>query len=61
LAVFGLAAGGVLPLLYTTRRIGLVAETYTADVEWLWGLWLMMAGLLVTAVASRWMGASPPD
>ena len=60
LAVFGLAAGGVLPLLYTTRRSGLVAETYTADVERLRGLWLMMARLLVTAVPSRRMGASPP-
>jgi hypothetical protein len=58
LAVLGLASGGVLPLLYTTRRIGLVAEAYTADVEWLWGLWLMMAGLLVAAVGSRWMGTS---
>jgi hypothetical protein len=58
LAVLGLALGGVLPLLYTTRRIGLVAEAYTADVEWLWGLWIMMAGLLVAAVGSRWMGTS---
>jgi len=56
LAVLGLAAGGALPLIYTTGRIGLVAETYTADVEWLWGLWLMAAGLVLAAVGSRWMG-----
>jgi hypothetical protein len=58
LAVLGLATGGALPLLYTTRRIGLVAEAYTTDVEWLWGLWLMAAGLLLAAVGSPWMGAS---
>lgn len=58
LAVLGLALGGALPLAYTTRRIGLVAEAYTADVDWQWGLWLMLTGLLVAAIGSRWMGAS---
>ncbi|MGB8329477.1 MAG: hypothetical protein WCE62_05070 [Polyangiales bacterium] len=56
-AVFGLAVGGALPLLYTTRRIGLVAEGFTADVEWRWGLSLMLAGLLVVALGARRMGA----
>jgi hypothetical protein len=55
-AVLGLALGGALPLIYTTRRIGLVADAYTADVEWLWGLWLMVAGLLVAALGSRRIG-----
>ena len=55
-AVLGLALGGALPLIYTTRRIGLVADAYTADVEWLWGLWLMVAGLLVAALGSRSIG-----
>lgn len=49
-AVFGLAAGGALPLIYTTRRIGVVADAYTADVQWSWGLWLMVAGLLLAAL-----------
>jgi hypothetical protein len=58
LAVFGLAAGGALPLIYTTRRIGLVADAYAADVQWSWGLWLMVAGLLMAALGARRIGAS---
>jgi hypothetical protein len=56
-AVLGLAAGGALPLIYTARRIGLVAGGYATDVEWRWGLWLMAAGLLLAAFGSRRMGA----
>ena len=56
LAALGLALGGALPLLYTTRRIGRVADAYTADVEWQWGLWLMVVGLLVAAFGSSTMG-----
>ena len=55
-AVLGLAAGGVLPLVYTIRRIGLVADVHASGVEWLWGLWLMVAGLLVAAFGSRGLG-----
>jgi len=55
-AVFGLAAGGGLPLIYTTRRIGLMADVQAAEVEWLWGLWVMVAGLLVVAFSSRRFG-----
>lgn len=56
-AVLGLAVSGGLPLLYTTRRIGLVAEAHDAGVHWLWGLWLMLAGLLVAAIASSRLGS----
>ena len=56
-AVLGLAVSGALPLLYTTRRIGAVAEAHDAGLHWLWGLWLMLAGLLVTAIASRGLGS----
>jgi hypothetical protein len=55
-AVFGLAVGGGLPLIYTTLRIGLMADVQAAQVEWLWGLWLMVAGLLVAAFSSRGFG-----
>lgn len=55
-AVLGLALGGALPLIYTTRRIGLVADAYTSDVEWLWGLWLMVAGLVISGVGSGRLG-----
>jgi len=48
-------------LIYTTRRIGLVAESYTSNVEWLWGLWLMAAGLVVAAFGSRRLGATRRD
>jgi hypothetical protein len=57
-AVLGLAVGGALPLIYTTRRIGLVAEAHTAQVEWQSGLWLMAAGLLLAAFGSRRMGVA---
>ncbi|MBW2210554.1 MAG: hypothetical protein JRG67_05830 [Deltaproteobacteria bacterium] len=53
--------GAALPLIYTTRRIGLVAESYTSNVEWLWGLWLMAAGLVVAAFGSRRLGATRRD
>ncbi len=58
-AVLGLAAGGALPLIYTTRRIGLVAESLAADVEWQSGLWLMAAGLVIAAFGSRQLGSAP--
>ena len=57
-AVLGLASGAALPLIYTTRRIELVAETYPSDVEWLWGLWLMAAGLVMAVFGSRGLGAT---
>lgn len=58
-AVFGLAAGGALPLAYTVRRIGLVAQAESANVEWLWGLWLMVAGLLVAVLGGLCLGGRP--
>jgi hypothetical protein len=58
-AVLGLAAGGALPLVYTARRIGLVAEAQGANVEWLWGLWLMVAGLLVAVLGGLGLGGRP--
>ena len=57
-AVLGLAVGGGLPLIYTTRRIGLAAGGHATDVEWQWGLWLMSAGLLLAAFRSRRLGAA---
>lgn len=61
LAVFGLALAGALPLVYTGRRIELVAEATSADVEWHWGLGLMAAGLLVVALGSFRLGGGVSD
>lgn len=58
LAVLGLTLAGVLPLIYTSRRIALVAGAYVAEVEWRWGLATMVAGLAVAALASTRLGAS---
>lgn len=58
LAVLGLAVAGALPLVYTSRRIGLVAEAYAAEVEWLWGFAVMALGLGVAALASARLGGS---
>lgn len=58
LAVLGLSLGGGLPLIYTCRRIVLVAEAQAVTVDWLWGLWLMLAGLVIAALGSRGLGSS---
>jgi hypothetical protein len=55
-AVFGLALGGILPLLYTGRRIGMLAESFGKDLEWQWGFWLMIAGFVAAAVGSFRLG-----
>jgi hypothetical protein len=57
-AVLGLALGGLLPILYTCRRISLMAELQGATVDWLPGLWFMLAGLSIAAVGSRRLGTS---
>jgi len=57
-AMLGLALGGLLPLIYTCRRIGLMADAHGATVDWLGGLWIMIAGLLVSALGSRRFGSS---
>lgn len=58
-AVFGLAVSGVLPLAYTARRIQIMAEASGANVEWLWGPWLMMAGLVLCGTRSIGFGGRP--
>ncbi|MFW2387798.1 MAG: hypothetical protein ACN4G0_05650 [Polyangiales bacterium] len=55
-AIFGLSIGGALPLIYTSRRISLVAESQGASVDWLAGLWLMALGLVLAALGSPWFG-----
>lgn len=59
-AVFGLALGGILPLLYTGRRIGMLAESFSTDLEWRWGLWLMIAGFAAAALGSFCLGGPRP-
>lgn len=56
MAVFGLALGGGLPLLYTTHRVRLMSAAAGASVDWRWGLWLMAAGLVVCAIGAPWLG-----
>jgi hypothetical protein len=55
-AVFGLASSGGLPLLYTTHRVSLMSAAADASIDWLWGLWLMAAGLLVCAIGALRFG-----
>jgi hypothetical protein len=55
-AVLGLSLGGALPLMYTCRRITLMAEAEGVTVEWLPGLWLMAVGLLLAALGSAGFG-----
>jgi len=56
-AIFGLAVGGGLPLLYTTRRIATMAAAHAADAHWLAGLWIMAAGLSLAGLSSYRLGA----
>jgi len=58
LAVLGLVFAGALPLIYTSRRIGLVAEAHAAELEWLWGFAAMGSGLGLVALASAGLGVS---
>ena len=55
-ALFGLALGGILPVLYTGRRIGMLAESFSTSLEWQWGLWLMIAGCVAAALGSVRLG-----
>ncbi len=59
LAILGLCVGGVLPLLYTTRRVALMADFASADAHWLAGLWTMAGGLVLSGVSSFWLGREP--
>jgi hypothetical protein len=56
-AVFGLAVGGALPLIYTTRRIATMAGLDSADAHWLVGLWIMVGGLVLAGFFSHRLGA----
>lgn len=55
-AAFGLSVGGLLPLAYTSWRIALVAGVQDAPVEWGWGRVAMVAGSLLAAFGSLWLG-----
>jgi uncharacterized membrane protein len=57
LAVAGLALVGALPLIYTSRRIALVAGPQVSELEWRWGFAVMVAGLVVAGLASVRLGA----
>jgi hypothetical protein len=59
-AVFGLALGGILPLLYTGRRVAMLADSFGKDLEWQWGFWLMIAGFVAGAVGSFRLGGPRP-
>ncbi len=57
LAVLGLAIGGGFPLIYTARRIELVAGA--ALVEWRWGAYVLVAALVAMAAGSLFLGGKP--
>lgn len=56
LAVLGLAVAGILPILYTARRITLMAGTSRTEVEWLAGGLVMVVGLVVVGLGSTRFG-----
>ena len=56
LAVVGLSLGGALPVIYTTRRIAIVAEGTQTDIVWLAGVATMLAGLLVAGLGGLRLG-----
>jgi hypothetical protein len=58
LAAVGLALAGALPLVYTVRRIELVAGWSGTEVHWLSGLGVMLAGLVFTALLGVRLGGS---
>lgn len=55
-AVFALAIGGMLPHVYTIRRITWMADAAGSSVQWLLGPWVIAAGLLASAVGSLRFG-----
>jgi hypothetical protein len=55
-AVFALAVAGSLPLVYTCRRVALMADAQATELTWLYGLWLMGSGLALAALGSRGLG-----
>lgn len=55
-AIFGLALSGGLPLVYTTHRVRIVSAADGASVCFLWGLWLMTAGLVISALGAPRFG-----
>lgn len=62
MAAAGLALVGALPLTYTLRRVRLMAEADDIQVQWAWGLGVMIAGLAVAFLGSVRLGGSshPP-
>jgi hypothetical protein len=61
-AIFGLALSGGLPLAYTAHRVRLMSSADGVSVDFLWGLWLMVAGLLISAIgAPRFGGPNRVD
>jgi hypothetical protein len=57
LAVLGLSFAGALPLLYSARRISIMAEARQTDVDWLLGCVVMVTGLAVAGFGSFGFGA----
>lgn len=58
LAVLGLALAGAMPLIYTSRRIGVMAGSNDTEIAWLWGLAVIVAGLGIAALASVRLGGA---
>jgi hypothetical protein len=60
-AVLGLSVAAVLPLVYTGRRIVVATEGHGTDVDWRWGVAVMVLGLVLAALGSIRLGAGLPD
>ena len=58
LAVFGLAVAGALPLLYSARRITLMASATQTQIDWRFGGLLMLTGLGLAAIGSVRLGVA---
>lgn len=55
-AVLGLAVAGSLPLLYSARRIAIMASATQTEIDWRFGGLLMLMGLALGAIGSVRLG-----
>ncbi|MEM7436383.1 MAG: hypothetical protein AAF436_14580 [Myxococcota bacterium] len=58
-AVIGLFVGAALPLVYSVRRIAIMATVEATETTWLVGLWVMVVGLCIGGLGALALGRRP--